>query len=221
VHPSAPSRPAVLQRRSRTTEQRHAHCENAIVAALRSSVREGTPAGGFGVLGRERDGLIGAAAVRILCGKQPMRFVAERPFELAVISTPFNAVWRAAGYCVPGFADGHIPHGWACIKARATTDWFAPLARGWSVQAMAVAKRRQRRRRPQGPYRSRLLATTADRAWSTTKIRRLTRELLGRQRDRAPQRRVRHHECGCIDIYREVEFARLLTILGFLRGDRS
>ena len=43
------------------------------------------------------------------------RFIAELPFELATLWTPYGLDWKAADYRPPGFADGHIPHGWACM----------------------------------------------------------------------------------------------------------
>ena len=43
------------------------------------------------------------------------RVVAEWPFELAVFWTPYGLDWKAASYRSPGFSDGHLPHGWACM----------------------------------------------------------------------------------------------------------
>lgn len=50
------------------------------------------------------------------------RLVAGLPFELAVFWTPFGLDWRAADYRPPGFSDGHLPHGWACMFKGAGHD---------------------------------------------------------------------------------------------------
>jgi hypothetical protein len=43
------------------------------------------------------------------------RVIAELSFELAALWTPHGLDWNAAGYRPTGFADGHVPHGWACM----------------------------------------------------------------------------------------------------------
>lgn len=50
------------------------------------------------------------------------RLVGGLPFELAAFWTPFGGDWKAAEYLPPGFADGHIPHGWACMFKGAGHD---------------------------------------------------------------------------------------------------
>src|SRR5690606_11909773 len=43
------------------------------------------------------------------------RRVAELPFELATISTPFWSAWQEHEDIGGGFGDGHVPWGWACL----------------------------------------------------------------------------------------------------------
>lgn len=55
--------------------------------------------------------------------------IAGLPFELAVFWTPFGLDWKSAEYLPPRFADGHIPHGWACMFKGAGHDRLC--ARRW------------------------------------------------------------------------------------------
>jgi hypothetical protein len=43
------------------------------------------------------------------------RRMAELPFELATISTPFWDEWEEQEHIGGGFGDGHLPWGWACM----------------------------------------------------------------------------------------------------------
>jgi hypothetical protein len=57
------------------------------------------------------------------------RFIAGLPFERAALWTPFGADWTASGYKPPGFSDGHLPHGWACMFKGAGHDRL--VSRRW------------------------------------------------------------------------------------------
>lgn len=57
------------------------------------------------------------------------RLIAELPIELAALWTPYGLDWKAADYRPPGFSDGHIPHGWACMFRGAGHDRL--VSRRW------------------------------------------------------------------------------------------
>jgi hypothetical protein len=57
------------------------------------------------------------------------RFIAELPFELAALWTPYGLDWEAASYRPRGFSDGHVPHGWACLFRGAGHDRL--VSRRW------------------------------------------------------------------------------------------
>jgi hypothetical protein len=56
-------------------------------------------------------------------------FIARLPFDLATLWTPFGADWEAAGYRSPGFGNGHLAHGWACMFKGAGHDHL--VSRRW------------------------------------------------------------------------------------------
>jgi hypothetical protein len=50
------------------------------------------------------------------------RIIAELPFELTALWTPFGSDWQSAGYRGGGFSDRHLSHGWACMFKGAGHD---------------------------------------------------------------------------------------------------
>jgi len=55
--------------------------------------------------------------------------LAPLSFELAALWTPWGEDWKAAGYQPPGFSDGQLPHGWACMFKGAGHDRL--VSRRW------------------------------------------------------------------------------------------
>jgi hypothetical protein len=58
-----------------------------------------------------------------------VRLLAGLPFELATLRSPHAGHWEAAGYEPPGFSDGHLRHGWACMFKGAGHDRL--VSRRW------------------------------------------------------------------------------------------